>query len=191
MAAETASLRGTITGLRRRAQKANSVVEEIGGHAQEAGKKVRSTLAEAERHADRGSRNVQALTAQASAVEETFTSIRESAGDARDGIADVAESTRSLEEQVAAIDGRRLWESVGSARRRGDELGSALSGLRDQSGKLSQLLTTASQEAEQLSEEMREARRKSRSRREAPRLLQRMRGVFVRRRNRDPDAEAR
>ncbi len=191
VAAETASLRGTISALLGRAQEADSVVEQIGRHAQEVGGKVRSTLAEAGRQADQGSRNVQGFTAQASSVEEAFASMRESAVVAQDGISNVAGSARSLEEQVAAIDGRALSESVGSARRRGDELGSALSGLHDQSVKLSQFLTTASHEAEQLSEETREVRSKIRGRREAPRLLQRMRSVFVRRRNHSPENKPR
>lgn len=144
--------------MRRRTQEADSVVEQIGRHAQEAGERVRSTLAEAERQADQGSRNVQGFTAQASAMTEAFVSIRESAGDTQGRITKVADSARLLEQQVVAIDGRRLSESVGSARRRSDQLDSALSGLRDQSGRLAQLLATASQETEQLSEETREAR---------------------------------
>lgn len=191
VATETISLRGTISGMRRRTQEADSVVEQIGRHAQEAGERVRSTLAEAERQADQGSRNVQGFTAQASAMTEAFVSIRESAGDAQGRITKVADSARLLEQQVVAIDGRRLSESVGSARRRSDQLDSALSGLRDQSGRLAQLLATASQETEQLSEETREARRKIRSRHEAPRFLQRVREVFVRRRNRISETEPR
>ena len=191
VAAETAALRGTISGLRGRAQEADSVVEQIGRQARQARRKVRSKLAEAERLADQGTRNVQGLTGETNAVEEVIASIRESALVAQDGIANVAGRARSLGEQVAAIDGRGLSESVGSARRRGDELGSALSGLHDQSGELSQLLTAANQEAEQLAEETREVRSKIRGRREAPRLLQRMRSVFVRRRNRAPETKPR
>lgn len=122
----------------------------------------------------------------------TLASIRESAGDARDGMANVANETRSLEEQVAALERERLSEDVGSIRRLGDELGSAMSGISNQSGKLSELLSTAIQEAEQLSEDTREARSMIRvGRGHLPsRLLQRLRGAFVRRRNRVTDAES-
>ena len=187
VANETASLRGTVSGLLRRAHETNSVVEQIGGHAREADDNVRSTLAEA----NRANRSVQYLTGQAGAVGEAFASIRESVGDARDGVANVAVSARSLEEKVIAINSRRLSESVDSARRRADEFGSALSRLLDQSGKLSQILTVACKEVKQLSVETTEARRKIRSGGKAPRLLQRMRGVFARRRNRVPDADPR
>lgn len=191
VAAETASLRGTITGLLRRAQATDGLVEKIGHRAQEAGRHVQSTLEEAKRRAVRGSDNLQDLTAEASAVGEAFASIRKSAGTARDGIADVAEGAQALEEQVTAIDARRLSESIGSARRRGDELSSALSTLRDQSGEFSRIMVTASEEVEQLSKETRDARRKIRSRRIPARLLQRVRGIFSRRRNRVPDSRAR
>lgn len=191
VANETASLRGTISGLLRRAHKTNSVIEQIGGHAREADNNVRSTLAEAERHAYQANRSVQGLTTQAGAVGKAFASIRESVGDARDGVANVAASARSLEEQVVAINSRRLSEDVSSARRRGDELGSALSELCDKSGKLSHILTEALQDAEQLSVETAKARNKIRDRREAPGLLQRMRDRFSRGRNRIPDAQSR
>lgn len=190
VSAETVSLRDTISGLARRVQETDSAVEQIGGHAQEAGNNVQSMLAEAERHADRANRSVHGFAAKTSALDETLASIRESAGDAQDGIANVADGTRSVEEQLGAIQRRklRLSESVDTAQRQSDELGTVLSGLRDQSGQLSQAVNTASEEAHQLSEEAREARRQIRAVRESPTLLKRLRGVFGRRRDRVRDA---
>ena len=193
VSAETGSLRDTISGLARRVQETDSAVEQIGGHAKEAGNHMQSMLGEAETHADRANRSVHGLAAKASALEETLASIRESAGNARDGIANVADGTRSVEEQLSTIQRRkvRLSESVDTAQRQSDELGSVLSGLRDQSGQLSQFVNTASEEVQQLSEETRETRKKIRAARESPGLLKRLRGVFRRRRDRVPDEEAR
>lgn len=183
-ASETASLRGAVSGLRRRARKVNSAVDRIGSDAGEAG----GALAEARTHADRASRDIQGLTAQASAVNDEFASIRESAGKARSGIGDVVAGAGSLKEQLAAVDGQRLTNSVGSARDQSDQLGSALSGLRERSRDLSQLLTTAGQEVEKLSEETREARTTIRARQRPAGLLRR---VFGRRRDRSPDSVSR
>jgi chromosome segregation ATPase len=183
-ASETASLRGAVSGLRRRAREVNSAVDRIGSDAVDAG----GALAEARTQADRASRDIQGLTAQASSVNDEFASIRESAGKARSGIGEVVAGAGSLKEQLAAIDGRRLTNSVDSARDQSDQLGSAVSGLRDRSRDVSQLLTTAGQEAEKLTEETREARRTIRARRKATGLLRR---VFGRRRNRGSDPDSR
>ncbi len=183
-ASETASLRGAVSGLRRRAREVSSAVDRIGSDAGEAG----GALAEATTQAGRTSRDIQDLTAQASSVKKELALVRESAGKARSGIGDVVASAGSLKEQLATIDGQRLTNSVGSARDRSDELGSALSGLRDRSRDVSQLLTTAGQEAEKLSEEARAVRRTIRARRKPAGLVRR---IFGRGRNRSPGSGSR
>lgn len=186
-ASETGSLRGAISGIRRRAREIDSAVEQIGSEAEEAG----GTLAEVRTHAKRARLGAQGLAARADAAEAEFASIRDSAGRVQRDIADVDASAGSLKDQVDAVDGLALWESVGSARDRSDKLGSALSEMSDQTNEVSQLLTTASHEVAKLSEETMEARRAIRARRNTIGLLRRIGGVFARGRGRGPDSNER
>ncbi len=186
-ASETASLRGTISGLQRRAREVDGAVEQLGSDAA----KAAGTLAEVRTHADRASRGARGLAAQAGAVSGELASINESAERAKRGIADVAGTAESLKKRVDATDGLALWESVRSARHRSEELGTDLSGLRRESEDVSRFLTTAGQEAAKLSEETREARRTIRARRNAAGLFRRFGSVMARVRNRGPNSEDR
>lgn len=179
-ATETASLQGTVSGLRRRAREVASAIESAASDAEEAS----GTLAEVKTRTSRASLGAEGLAAQADAVRNEFASIHDSAGKVRRHIADVDASASSLKDQFDAAEDLALWESFGSVRSQSDRLDSDLSELRQQSAQVSQELTTAMQAAENLSEETMEARRSIRTRRKAPGLLRRIGGVFARGRNR-------
>ena len=180
-AAETGALRGTLSGLGRRARHAKVAVERMAETAEAADSQLRSRMHDAQQQAERGKRRIRQVAGRADDLHDLLASAHESAGSAQAGITRVVGRAQTLERRVAASDGT-LTASAKSVRRRADDFEVDLADLSDQSGKLSAALTTATEQAESLSSEMRLVRERMSDGSGSNGLIRRMRGLF--RRNR-------
>ena len=154
-AAEASSLGRTLAGLRHSAGKARKAFDGVADSVDAT--RVVPALEEAAAQVAEGGRHFRSVGVQAAATDGELAGLGESARNAKDSIASVSDTARSIREHM---DGARndLSSSVSTVQKHTRGLNADLDAMEDQSVKLSGALARVERQAQRLSEDIRQAR---------------------------------